>query len=53
MCVKCNIDNCSCDYNAEINLTRQYIVSMPGEEGPAGPAGEVPTPIFSDDLFDA
>lgn len=50
MCAICNINNCSCDYNAEINLTRQYIVSTPGAEGPPG---EVPTPIFSDDLFDA
>lgn len=52
MCVKCGNNNCACqpDYeNAQINLTRQYILST---EGPQGPPGEVPPPILSNELFD-
>ena len=48
---------CDQDYNDDfietpVNLTRQYIITTPGNEGPPGPTGEVPTPITSDNLFD-
>lgn len=47
----CN--NCQPNYEqAEVNLTRQYVIETQGKQGQPGPAGEVPTPIPSDDLFD-
>lgn len=47
MCDKCK-GNCGCGGSDEI-LVRSYTIER---EGPQGPAGEVPTPILSNNLFD-
>lgn len=53
MCDKCSNCDCGgCSGDRELNLVRTYTIERQGEQGPPGPAGEVPIPIESNNLFD-
>lgn len=55
MCDKCQKCNCGSKQPVapDLNVTKVVTIESPGPTGPAGPEGVVPTPVFSNDWFDA